>query len=110
MGVDGGIAGSSRQILPFPVGNVLSVPLNVALCQPKVDEEHFVSSFVEADAKVVGFDVSVEEVAVVNVLDPGDHLVDQHQHSFQGELPQGVFEEVLQGRAHEIHDQNVVVP
>ena len=93
MGVDGGVAGSARQVLALAVGDVLAVPLDVALGQSEVDQEDLVGRFVEADAEVVGFDVPVDEVAVVHVLDSGDHLVDQHQHCLEGELPEGVLEQ-----------------
>ena len=104
MSVNGGVAGSSGEVFAFAVGNVLSVPLNVSLGESEVDEEHFVGGFVEADAEVVGFDVSVEEVAVVDVLDSSDHLIDEHENSFQRELAKGVFEETFEGRAHQVHD------
>ena len=35
-------------------------------------------------------------MAVVDVLDAGDHLVDQHEHRLQGELPQRLVEERFQ--------------
>ena len=76
VGVDGGVSGSASEVLALPVGDVLAVPLDVALGQSEVDEEDLVRGLVEADAEVVGLDVPVDEVAVVDVLDPGDHLVD----------------------------------
>lgn len=56
------------------------ITLNVALRQAEVDQEYFMSSFVEADTKVIRFDVSMDEMPIVDVLNSGDHLIDQHQH------------------------------
>jgi hypothetical protein len=83
VGVDGGVAGRPRQVLPLSVGDVLPVSLNVPLGQSEVDEKHFMGSFVEPHTKVVGFDVSVDEVPIVNILDPADHLIDEHEHGLQ---------------------------
>lgn len=61
------------------------------------------SGFVESDAKVLWFDVSVEELAVVDVLNYSDHLIDEHKHCFEGELAMSVFEEIFQGRPKHFH-------
>ena len=109
MGVDGSIPGSSGQVLPLSVGDVLSVSLDVALGESEVDEEDLVARFVETDAEVVGLDVPVDEVPVVDVLDAAHHLVDQHQHCLQTELSERVLEKRFQRRSHQIHHQYVVV-
>jgi len=109
MGVNRGITSSSGKVLSFPVGDVLPITLDVSLGQPEVQDEDLVGSLVQADAEVIGFDVAMDEMSVVYVLDPRDHLIDQHQYSLQGELPQRLVEERLQRRAHEIHDQHVKI-
>jgi hypothetical protein len=107
--VDGGVAGCSGQVLSLSVGNVLAVSLDVPLGEPEVDEEHLVAGLVVAHAEVVGLDVAVDEVPVVDVLDPGDHLVHQHQHGLQRKLSEGVFKEGFEGFSHEVHHEDVVV-
>ena len=109
MGVDRGVPGGSCQILALPVGDVLSVPLDVSLGQSKVDQEDFVAGLVETDAEIVWLDIPVDEVAVVNILNSGDHLVNEHEHGLEGELAEGVLEEALKGGAHQIHHKHVVV-
>ena len=109
MSVDRGITGSSSEVLSFSVGNVFSVSLDVSLGQSKVDEKNFMGSLIESDAEVVRFDVPVEEVSVVDILNPRDHLVDEHKHRLQREFPEGVFEETFEGGTHQIHHKNVVV-
>lgn len=37
--------------------------------------------------EVLGFDVSVDEVLRMEILDPLEHLVTQHQGSLEGEFP-----------------------
>jgi hypothetical protein len=93
MGVNGSITCSSSQIFTLPVRDVLSITLDVSLSQSEVENENFIGSFVEADAEVIGFDVSVDEMPVVDVLDSGDHLVDEHEDGLQGELSERLVEE-----------------
>lgn len=109
MSVDGGVPGGSGQVLAFPVRNVLAVPLDVPFREAEVQDKYLVTGFVQADAEVIRLDIPVDEVSVVNVFDPLDHLVDQHQHRFQGELSESLVEQRFQRRPHQIHDQNVVV-
>jgi hypothetical protein len=103
MGVNRGIAGSSGKVFALPVGDVLPVPLDVALGEAEVKYEDLVRGLVEADAEVIGFDVTVDEVAVVDVLDAGDHLVDEDKNGLEGELAEGLIEERLEGGSHKIH-------
>ena len=90
--VDGGIPGSSGQVLSFSVRNMLSISLNIPLGQSKVKKEDFVAGFIVSHAEVIGFDISVDEVPVVNIFDSGDHLVDKHEDCLEGELSEGVLE------------------
>ena len=109
MGIDGSIPGRSSQVLTLSVGNVLAVPLDVPLGQAEVQDENLVGSFVQPDAEVVRLDVSVNEVSVVDVLDTGDHLVDEHKNSLEGEFAEGLVEERFQRRTHQIHHEHVVI-
>ena len=60
--------------------------------------------------EIVRFDISVNEILVVYELDATDHLVGQHKHRFHGEPPGTEVEQVFQGGAKQVHDQDVVVP
>ena len=68
MGINGGITSSSSQIFTLSVRNMLSVSLNVSLGQSEVQNENLVGSFVQSDAEVIGFYVSMDEMSVVDVL------------------------------------------
>ena len=41
-------------------------------------------------------------------LDTGQHLLGNHDHSLDGESAVAVVEEILQGRAKQVNDKNVV--
>lgn len=88
---------------------MLPISLNVAFSQTKIKNKYFVGSFIESNTKVIRFDVTVNKVAVVDVFNTRDHLINQHQHTLQGELAEGLIEETFEGWPHKIHDQNVVV-
>ena len=45
------------------------------------------------------FDIAMNEMAFVNVFDSRDHLIDEHECRFQGELSLTVIEQILQRRA-----------
>jgi hypothetical protein len=58
-----------------PVRDMLSCPVvSVLLGQTEVDEEEFVAVATDAHQEVVGFDVAVDEVLVVHILDATNHL------------------------------------
>lgn len=40
----------------------------------------------DAHQEVVGFDVAMDEVLAVQILEATNHLVDQHQHRFESEM------------------------
>ena len=65
--------------------------------------------FVDADQKVIWFHVPVDEMIIVQVLDPLQHLVSNHDDSLVAELPLAVHEQVLQARPQQVHHHRVVV-
>jgi hypothetical protein len=67
--VDRGISSCSCQILSLTIGDVFAVSLNVSFGEAEVNEEYFMGGFVESDAEVVRFDVSVNKMSIVDVLD-----------------------------------------
>lgn len=87
MSVNGSVASSSGEVFAFPVGDVFAVPLNIPFGESEVEEEDFVGSFIIPYAKIIGFDISMDEVSVVHVLNAGNHLVDQHENGLEGKLP-----------------------
>ncbi len=110
MRINGCISSRPGQILVFPVRDVLSgaiVP--VLLGQSEVDQKQFVAVSTDAHQEVVGLDVPMDEVLVVDVFDASDHLVSQHQHRLHGESSGAEVEEVFQRGTKKVHHQHVVV-
>lgn len=68
MSVNRSITSSSSQIFTLSVGDVLSISLDVSFGKAEVQNENFVGGFVQSDAEVIGFNVSMDEMSVVNVL------------------------------------------
>ena len=94
----------------MPVSNMLtSAVVSEFFRQSVIDEEKFVAVSPDPHEEIIRFDISVNEVLVVYELDTADHLVSQHQHRLHGEPPGAKVEEVLQGGAKQIHDEDVVV-
>ena len=89
-------------MLPCPVVPVL-------LSQSEVDHEQLVTMAPNPHQEVVWFDVPMDEILVVDVLDPPNHLVSQHEDGLHGEPPGAEIEEVLKAGAEQVHDQHIVV-
>ena len=102
----------------------------VLLGQSEVDEEQLVTVTADSHEEVVWFNVSVDEVFVVDIpreqivllvsnpylentmilLDSADHLICKHEDSLHGESSGAEVEEILQTGSEQIHDEDVVVP
>mmetsp|Transcript_24934 Transcript_24934/g.73988 ORF Transcript_24934/g.73988 Transcript_24934/m.73988 type:complete len:422 (-) Transcript_24934:15-1280(-) len=111
MRVDGRVPRRAGQVLVLAVRDVL-VRLGVAVLfrEPKVDAVDQVGLAAEPDQVVVGLDVAVDEGLVVNVLDPLQQLVGNHEDRLEVELPVTEVEEILQRRTEQVHHHHVVIP
>ena len=67
--VDGGVASGAGEAFAVLVGDVLVLLVDVALGESVVDDVDRALVRLDADEEVVGLDVAVQEVAVVEVLD-----------------------------------------
>lgn len=85
------------------------VLLHVLLGQAEINQEDLVHSFASADQEIIRLDVSMEELPGMDVLNGGEHLGGEHEGGLESEFAVGHVEEVFQGRAHEVHDHDVVV-
>uniref|UniRef100_A0A182QU92 Uncharacterized protein n=1 Tax=Anopheles farauti TaxID=69004 RepID=A0A182QU92_9DIPT len=107
--VDRGVPRRPGQVLVLPVRDVdARAEVAVLLRQPEVDQEQLVAVAPDPHQEVVRLDVAVDEVLHVQVLEPPDHLVDQHQHRLDREVPAAEVEQILERRAEQIHHQHVV--
>jgi hypothetical protein len=128
MRVDAHVSSGTRQGLAFPIGNVLlGLGVTVLLGHAKVDNVDDVGALGAraTDEEVIGLDVTIDEVLLVDGLDARKlgcvsawqgvsvccdayHLFGYHDNSLDGELSVAVVEQVLQARAEEVNDENVV--
>ena len=98
------------EINALPIGNVLtSSVIPKFLGQSVINEEKFVTVSAYSHEKIVGFNVSVDEVFVMNEFNAAYHLVSQHQHRFHGEPSRAEIEQIFQRWPQQIHNQDVVV-
>lgn len=73
VGVDGRVASRTGQVLVLPVGNVeMGLGVTVLLGETEVDDVDLVATLTDTHQEVVGLDVTVDEVAGVDVLDARD--------------------------------------
>lgn len=76
MSVDGGITGSSGQILVLTVWNVeVRLWVTVFLCQAEIDDIDLVSTLPNPHEEVVRLDITVDKRLGVDVLDTGNELI-----------------------------------
>lgn len=77
---------------------ISSFRVSVSLSKAKVNKVDLMLFLIDSDKEVIRFHVSVNEVVVVEVLQSLDHLVCDHQHALQRELPLAKCEQVFQRR------------
>jgi hypothetical protein len=91
MRVNRGVPGSSSEAFPLTVFDVLPVALDIPLSQAKIKDEDLVGGLAEPHAEVVRLYVPMDEVPIVDVLYPRQHLVSQQEHSLEGEPSECLF-------------------
>ena len=88
---------------------MLPIPLDVPFGKAEVKNKDLVGSLVQPNTEIVWLDISVNKVPVMDIFNPGDHLINQHQNSFERKLSESLIKERFQRRSHEIHDKDVVI-
>lgn len=96
MGIDTGIPGRAGERLVVLVGNVFTrFGVSVPLGQPIIDNVYDVLFLAVADQEVVWLHVAVDEVVIMQELQPLDHLVCDHQRRLDCEFPLAVVEKIF---------------
>jgi hypothetical protein len=127
MRVDTHVASGTRKRFAFPVRDVLlRLGVTVLLGHTKVDNVDNIGALRAraADKEVIGLDVPVDEVLLVDGLNSRQlilvsirkkrsslqsyHLLCYHDDCLDRELPVAVVEQILQAGAEEVNDQDVV--
>lgn len=110
MGVDGGVARSTCQILVLSVGDVeVSLGVAILLGKTEIDNVDLVTSFTDTHEEVVGLDISVDERLGVNVFDSRNELIGQEKNRLQGKLSVTKVEEILQTGAEKVENHGIIV-
>lgn len=108
--VDRCVSRGSRQILAISVRDMLTrFGLSKSFGEPKVDDIDIMLFFPNPYEEVVRLDISVQEMARMYKLYPLKHLIGQHQHGLQTELPLAIVEQIFQRRAQKIDYHDIVV-
>lgn len=111
MGVDGHVTGGSAERLALTVGDMLlRLWVTVLLGHAEVDDVDNVGSFGAgaADKEVVGLDVAVDQVLLMDCLHARQHLLGDHDNSLGREATVAVIEQVFEGRTQQVNDEDVV--
>ena len=109
MVVDRGVPGRAREGPSLALGDVLQrARVAVTLRQAEVDAVDEVPGPAAVGDEIGWLNVTVDEVAAVHDLDALEHLVRDHEHGLEAEPPPALVELVLEGRAQEVHDHEVV--
>jgi len=111
VGVDGHVTGGSAERLALTVGNVLlRLWVTVLLGHAEVDDVDNVGSFGAgaADEEVVGLDVTVDQVLLVDGLHARQHLLGDHDDSLGREATVAVIEQVFERGTQQVNDEDVV--
>ena len=104
------IPGSAGEVLVLSVRDVLPRPVvPILLGKTKVYQKELVAVPPNPHQEIVWLDVAVDEILVVHILHPPDHLVRQHEDGLHGKSPGAEVEEVLKAGSQEIHHQDIVV-
>jgi hypothetical protein len=80
MGIDGSVTSGTGQVLVLAIRDVqVRLGVSVLLGESKINDVDLVASLANAHQEIVGFNVSMDEIARMNVLDAGNLQVRDHQ-------------------------------
>jgi len=111
MGVDTHVSCSSRKGLSLAVWDMLlRLRVTVLLGHAEVNHMDNAGSLGAraANEEVVGFDIAVNEILLVNGLNTRKHLLGNHDNRLNGEPSATVIEKILKGRTEQVDHENVV--
>ena len=82
----------------------------ILLCHAEVDDMNDAQRLAARppNQEIIRLDIAVNQILLVDCLYSGKHLLRDHDHSLCGEFAAAMVEEIFQGRAQQIYDQNVV--
>ncbi len=83
MSVDGGVPGCACEVLSLSVRDMFAISLDVPLGKSEIENEDFMAGLIQTDTEIVWLDISVDKVAVMDVLNSLNHLINEDENAFQ---------------------------
>lgn len=107
--VDGGVAGGAGETFALSIPD-MHFHLGVAELLAEAEVDHIQDTLLafHPHQEVVGFDVAVDDILLVDTLDAVYHLVRQHHHRLQGKTLVNLLQ-VRQRLPEQLHHQDVLV-
>lgn len=91
--VDRGITGSSGQVLVLTVGDVLmGARIAILLGKAEIDNVNDRLTLPQSNEEVVGLNISMDEGLCMNILQPAEELIGQHEHRLELKSSPAVIE------------------
>ncbi len=87
----------------------MSLGITVSFGQTKINNVDLVGFLAKSHQEVVRFDVTVNKILGVAILDARKHLLGEHKNSFETELSRAKVEQVFETGAQEIKNHYVVI-
>jgi len=89
---------------------LLGLRVAVLLGHAEIDHVNDVGGFGSgtSDQEVIGLDIAVDEILLMNSLHSRKHLLRHHDNGLDGESATAVVEQILQRRAKKVDHQDVV--
>lgn len=110
MSIDTCVTSSAGQTLVVLIRNVLSgLWVTVPLSETEIDDVNYVLFLSMADQEVVRLHVSMNEMVIVQEFESLNHLVRDHERSFNGEFSFAEIESILQTGSQQVHYHRIVV-
>src|SRR6218665_979479 len=77
--------------------------------QTKVNDVNFVTVLTTANHEVVRLNVAINILLLVDICKNIDHLISQHENSFQREFVFAVRKQILKTRTKQVHYHDIVL-
>ena len=81
----------------------------ISFGEAKVDHVNNILLLAVADEEIIGLHIPMDEMIIMEELEPLDHLVGQHESRLDRELALAVVEQVLETGSEQVHDHRIVV-
>jgi hypothetical protein len=110
MGIDTSVTSGTSEVLVLSIGDVeMRLRVTVFLREAEIDDVYLITALSNTHQEVVRFDVTMDKVARVDILDPRDELISEEQNGLEGELAVAEVEEIFETGAKQVEDHGIVI-